>query len=203
MPLPDAWPWLAVAGLGALHGLSPANGWMFAAARATRSGDARDVHRSLLPIAVGHASSVVLVMALVMQGVWRAPQQMYVVAGGGLLALAAWRCVRRPRASVTHRSHAGLAAWSCLMGMAHGSGLMLVPALLPLCMTNGPAGAITATGSFAAMLAAVVLHLLAMLATTQLIARGICRGLCHRAFAMDAAWTPLFALTGVALIVLR
>ncbi len=203
MPLPDAWPWLAVTGLGALHGLSPANGWMFAAAQATRSGDARDVRRSLLPIAVGHASSVALVVALVMQGVWRAPQQMSVVAGGGLLTLAAWRCVRRPRASVMHRSHAGLAAWSCLMGTAHGSGLMLVPALLPLCMTNGPAGAITATGSFALMLAAVVLHLLAMLATTQLIARGICRGLRHRAFAMDAAWTPLFALTGVALIVLR
>lgn len=203
MPLPDAWPWFAVAGLGALHGLSPANGWMFAAAQATRSGDARDVRRSLLPIAVGHMSSVVLVVALVMQGVWRAPQHMYVVAGGGLLALAAWRCVRRPRASVTHRSHAGLAAWSCLMGTVHGSGLMLVPALLPLCMTNGPAGAITATGSFALMLAAVVLHLLAMLATTQLIARGICRGLRHRAFPKDAMWAPLFALTGVLLIVLH
>jgi len=26
------WPWLAVAGVGALHGLNPASGWMFAAA---------------------------------------------------------------------------------------------------------------------------------------------------------------------------
>ena len=128
---------------------------------------------------------------------------MQALAGAGLLALAAWRCVRRPRACVTHRSHTGLAAWSCLMGTAHGSGLMLVPALLPLCMTNGPAGAITATGSFALMLAAVALHLLAMLATTQLIARGVFRGVRHRAFPTDAAWTPLFALTGVALIVLR
>ena len=33
MPLLDAWwPWLAVAGVGALHGLNPANGWLFAAA---------------------------------------------------------------------------------------------------------------------------------------------------------------------------
>ena len=39
------------------------------------------------------------------------------------------------------------------MGTAHGSGLMLLPALLPLCMTDGPARAITATGSFALMLA--------------------------------------------------
>lgn len=204
MPLPDAaWPWLAVAGLGALHGLNPANGWLFAASRATRSGDARETRRALLPIAVGHAVSVILVVALVMQGVGRAWQHMSVVAGGGLLALAAWRCLRRPRSSITYRSHAGLAAWSCLMGTAHGSGLMLVPALLPLCMTNGPAGAITATGSFALMLAAVALHLLAMLATTQLIARGVFRGVRHRAFPTDAAWTSLFALTGVALIVLR
>jgi hypothetical protein len=27
----NLWPWLAIAGLGALHGLSPATGWMFAA----------------------------------------------------------------------------------------------------------------------------------------------------------------------------
>ena len=26
------WPWLTAAGLGALHGLNPANGWMLAAA---------------------------------------------------------------------------------------------------------------------------------------------------------------------------
>ena len=30
------------------------------------------------------------------------------------------------------------------MGTAHGSGLMLLPALLPLCMTDGPARAISA-----------------------------------------------------------
>ena len=26
------WPWLAVAGMGALHGLNPATGWLLAAA---------------------------------------------------------------------------------------------------------------------------------------------------------------------------
>lgn len=31
------WPWLAVAGVGALHGLNPATGWMFAAASGVRS----------------------------------------------------------------------------------------------------------------------------------------------------------------------
>lgn len=204
MSLPDAgWPWLAVAGLGVLHGLSPANGWLFAAARATRSGDTRDVRRALLPIALGHAMSVALVVALVMLGLWRAPDRLYPLAGAGLLALAAWRWRRRSPPRVAFRSHAGLAAWSCVMGTAHGSGLMLVPALLPLCMANGPARAITATGSLLLMLAAVAVHLLAMLATTQVIAGSLCRGLRHRAFPTEAAGTLLLVLTGVLLIALH
>lgn len=204
MSLPDAgWPWLAVAGLGVLHGLSPANGWLLAAARATRSGDTRDVRRALLPIALGHAISVALVVALVMLGLWRAADRLYPLAGAGLLALAAWRWRRRSPPRVAFRSHAGLAAWSCVMGTAHGSGLMLVPALLPLCMANGPARAITATGSLLLMLAAVAVHLLAMLATTQVIAGSLCRGLRHRAFPTEAAGTLLLVLTGVLLIALH
>jgi len=201
MSLPDTWwPWLAVAGLGALHGLGPANGWLFAAARATRSGDMRDVRRALVPIAIGHAMSVVLVVVLVMLGLWRAPDRLYPLAGACLLAFAAWRWRRRSSLSIADRSHAGLAAWSCVMGTAQGSGLMLVPALLPLCMANGPARAITATGSLLLMLAAVAVHLLAMLVTTQVIAGSLCRGLRHRAFPTDAVGTLLLALTGMLLI---
>ncbi|MCA0297969.1 MAG: hypothetical protein LCH68_03035 [Proteobacteria bacterium] len=207
MPLLDAWwPWLAVAGLGALHGLNPANGWLFAAASATHSGDARDVRRALLPIALGHALSVALVVVVVIQGIRLPQQHLLALAGSGLLAFAAWRLVAHPRAAARHaapRSHAGLAAWSCLMGTAHGSGLMLVPALLPLCMTDGPARAISATGSLALMLAAVAVHLLAMLVATQVVASSLCRGLRHRAFPTEAAGTLLLALTGVMLIALR
>ncbi len=208
MPLPDAWwPWLAVAGLGALHGLNPANGWLFAAARATQSGDARDVRRSLLPIALGHALSVALVVAVVMQGIRLPQQHLLALAGSGLLTSAAWRRVARPRAGArlsASRSHAGLAAWSCLMGTAQGSGLMLLPALLPLCMTDGPARAISATGSLALMLAAVVLHLLAMLGTTQIVAKALCRATASRgACALGSAWPLALALTGALLWLMR
>ena len=208
MPLPDAWwPWLAVAGLGALHGLNPANGWLFAAARATQSGDARDVRRALLPIALGHALSVALVVAVVMQGIRLPQQHLLALAGSGLLVFSAWRQLARPRAGArlaASRSHAGLAVWSCLMGTAHGSGLMLVPALLPLCMTDGPARAITATGSFALMLAAVVLHLLAMLGTTQIVAKALCRATASRgAYALGPAWPLALALTGALLWLMR
>ena len=207
MPLLDAWwPWLAVAGLGALHGLNPANGWLFAAARAARSGDARDVRRALLPIALGHALSVALVVVVVMQGIRLPQQHLLALAGSGLLVFAAWRLLARPRAGArltASRSHAGLAAWSCLMGTAHGSGLMLVPALLPLCMTDGPARAISATGSLALMLAAVALHLLAMLGTTQVVAMLVCRSGLKRVSLPGAAWPLALAFTGALLLLLR
>ena len=207
MPLLDAWwPWLAVAGVGALHGLNPANGWLFAAARATHSGDAHDVRRALLPIALGHGLSVALVVVVVMHGI-RLPQQHLLSLGGsGLLVFAAWRLIARPRAGARHaapRSHAGLAAWSCLMGTAHGSGLMLLPALLPLCMTDGPARAISATGSLGLMLAAVALHLLAMLGTTQVVAMLVCRSGSKRVSLPGAAWPLALAFTGALLLLLR
>ena len=54
------WPWLAVAGLGALHGLNPASGWPFAAARSLRSQGRVRALRALGPIAAGHLLSVAL-----------------------------------------------------------------------------------------------------------------------------------------------
>src|SRR5262245_50780138 len=61
----SVWPWLAVAGVGALHGLNPATGWMFAAAWGLRSHDRTQALWALLPIAVGHATSIALVAAAV------------------------------------------------------------------------------------------------------------------------------------------
>jgi hypothetical protein len=67
----DLLPWLAIAGLGALHGLSPANGWMFAAAwgvRARKRVQEAQVRRALLPIAIGQAASIAVVACAVAQG---------------------------------------------------------------------------------------------------------------------------------------
>ena len=43
------WPWLAVAGAGALHGLNPCTGWGLAAVCGIRAGHARDVLAALRP----------------------------------------------------------------------------------------------------------------------------------------------------------
>ena len=49
----------------------------------------------------------------------------------------------------------GLGIWSLLMATAHGAGLMLVPVLIPLCLSAMPAQEVTASGSLLIGLAAV------------------------------------------------
>ena len=53
------WPWLAIAGAGALHGLNPLGGWMFAVACGVRSRDRSPALWSLIPIAAGHATAII------------------------------------------------------------------------------------------------------------------------------------------------
>ncbi len=64
----DGWALLALAGLGAHHGVNPAMGWLFAVALGMQERDRRAVLRALVPIAIGHelalASVVVLVLGL-------------------------------------------------------------------------------------------------------------------------------------------
>ena len=49
------WTWLAVAALGAFHGINPAMGWLFAVALGLYRRSRRVVLLSLVPIALGHA----------------------------------------------------------------------------------------------------------------------------------------------------
>ena len=218
------WPWLAVAGLGALHGLSPANGWMFAAACGVRArGCARmrhaQVRRALLPIAVGHAASIAIVVCAIAQGILMDRTAVQRLAGALLIAVASYRWLRNSRQRTTDNrvaspcisagaGHAGIALWSCLMATTHGAGLMLVPALVPLCMTGTPAREITASGSLVLALAAVGVHMAAMMVTTGAIATGVCLGVTlHprllRGAALRHAWTAALAFTGLMLMSLR
>jgi hypothetical protein len=54
----DLWPWLAIAGLGAVHGLGPANGWALAAACGMKARDGAAARRALWPIGLGQAASI-------------------------------------------------------------------------------------------------------------------------------------------------
>ena len=139
------WPWLVLAGVGALHGLNPATGWLLAAAWGAHAHDRKQALRALVPIAAGHAASVALVAGAVVWGLAMDRMVARALAGASLMVLALGHLSgRTPRLARASAGHAGLALWSFMMSSAHGAGLMLVPALIPLCagdattMASGP-----------------------------------------------------------------
>jgi len=174
----DLGPWLAVIALGLLHGVSPAGGWLFAAGWGLRSGSVAQVRHALLPIALGHAAAALLVAWCLAAGLALDRALAQHLAGAVLLALAAARLRRARRGGPAGGCgrHAGLALWSGLMAAVHGTGLMLVPALAPLCLSDSPARALTASGSVGMVAAAAGVHLAAMLLASGAMACAVCRG---------------------------
>jgi len=203
----DAWPWFAVAGLGALHGLNPGMGWLFAVALGLHRQRRSVVYLSLLPIAVGHAVSILAVAGLLALADYLVAPRFAAIGTGLLLigwALYHWAYGHRHRVRFGLQvGLLGLAAWSFLMATAHGAGLMLWPALMPLCGSPSM-GAITG-GSWATALLGVGLHTVAMLATIALVAALIYEwvGLAVLRSAwvnVDALWTLALAATGATLL---
>ena len=140
------WPWFAVVGLGVYHGVNPAMGWLFAAALGFHRGRRSVVAQSLIPIAIGHLLSIAVVAeAVLVLGVIINGRLLLMVAGGGLILWAlyhlAYGC-RHPARIGMQAGLAGLLAWSFLMASAHGAGLMLVPAVIPLCFSGNEASGI-------------------------------------------------------------
>jgi hypothetical protein len=166
------WPWLVVAGLGALHGLNPIGGWLWAAGCGLRSRDPKRAWRALGPIALGHAASLVMVALAVSAALSRGLAMgsgLLLVGAVGLVVFAALHLARRQSGA-----GAGLTLMSFLVSTAQGGGLMLVPALVPLCMGEGAVREITVSGAWVPVLSAVALHAAAMLAVTGLMSAAAC-----------------------------
>jgi hypothetical protein len=172
----EAWPWLVLAGLGLYHGLNPAMGWLFAVALGLNRKREDIVFLSLIPIALGHALAVaVVVLALIPLAAVFDRSVLSRAAGVVLILWAAWHLLRGHRQRVRVGMQTGLTglfAWSFLMASAHGAGLMLIPFVLPLCLSSASASE-PATGvgsaSLPIALAAVGVHTAAMLATIAAI----------------------------------
>jgi hypothetical protein len=204
------WPWLAVAGLGACHGVNPAMGWPFVAALGLEDGRSRSVLlQSLLPIATGHAASVAIVAAAVAAaGIGADSEPVRLAAGFALLGWGLYRLACGTRHGVRigiKTGFAGLAVWSFLMATVDGAGLMLVPALVPLCLSSGPAHGLTASGSSAIAFAVVSVHTIAMLAATGamgLLVHGSARAAVRRYHWLDLnrLWVAALLMTGALLI---
>jgi hypothetical protein len=136
----EFWPWLALAGLGAFHGLNPAMGWLFAVALGLHRHSRRVLWLSPLPIALGHALSIAIVAgAFLWAGLVIDLRAVRIGAGLFLIgwALYHWRYGHRHRVRVGMQAGlAALTAWSFLMATTHGAGLMLWPVLMPLCFSG-------------------------------------------------------------------
>ena len=133
---PQIWPWLALAGLGAYHGINPAMGWLFAVALGLQERRRWAVIRALPAIALGHEASIAAIAALLAAAqVVAAAELLRPLGAIGLVLFGVFKLLR-PRA---HPRWVGLrvgprelVVWSFLMSSAHGAGLMLVPVLLGL-----------------------------------------------------------------------
>jgi hypothetical protein len=200
------WPWLALAGLGAFHGLNPAMGWLFAVALGLHRGGPRTVLVALAPIALGHAAAVLAVVLLVQAfGLVVDPVIVRRIAGVVLLGWAVWHTLyghrHRVRFGMT-TGMLGLAAWSFLMATAHGAGLMLIPLLAPVGAICGPGNV---AGPLGLSIAAVALHSLVMLtmtgATAVLVYEWVGVGILRKGWVnLDLLWTAALVLVGVWLL---
>jgi hypothetical protein len=168
----ELWPWLALAGLGAFHGLNPAMGWLFAVALGLHRHSRRLIWLSPLPIAFGHALSIAVVAgAFVLAGLAIDLRALRIGAGLILIgwALYYWRFGHRHRVRIGMQAGlAALAVWSFLMATAHGAGLMLWPVLMPLCFSA--ASQPLSIGPLPTALLGIAVHTLAMLTVTTAVA---------------------------------
>jgi len=208
------WPWLVLIGLGAFHGLNPAMGWLFAVALGLHRDSRATVWLSLLPIGLGHALAIGGVVGLFLAvGVMLDPDTVRIAAGLALIgwALYHWRHGQRHRVRIGMRTgYAGLFLWSATMAVAHGAGLMVIPALMPLGVEmagHSHHGQMPAQTSVAIALAAVGVHTLAMLIVTGamalLVYEWIGLEVLRRAWInFDLMWSMALIAAGVILIVL-
>jgi hypothetical protein len=130
------WPWAALVLLGAYHGVNPGMGWLFAVARGLQERSRKAVLTSLLPIAIGHEASIVLVViAVSLTEQFLPPYLIRLIAALVLISFGAYKLLKprsHPGGFGMRVGFVGLTGWSFLMSTAHGAGLMLAPVLLGL-----------------------------------------------------------------------
>lgn len=203
------WPWLVLAGLGAYHGVNPAMGWLFAVGLGLNRGSRAVVLASLVPLALGHALAITATVAVVaLAGRVVEPGLVEALAGIALVGWGFYHLVATPR----HRLRVGmgvgflgLAAWSALMGLAHGAGLMLVPVLSEWPVAHAHGHGLLRGETTGTVLAAVGLHTLAMIAVTGLVAIVIYEwvglGILRRGWInLDLLWAGALVAAGAILL---
>jgi hypothetical protein len=212
--------WTAMIGLGAYHGINPGMGWLFAVALGMQAGRASAMWRALPPIALGHAISVGVVVALFAgAGVVLPLDMVKVVIAATLVTLGVYRLWRHrhPRFGGMRVGFRDLTIWSFLMASAHGAGLMVVPFVIDtkdsvsaLSIHAQHAAAAMANTEMASMwtdAVAVGLHSLSYVLVSTLIAWIVYRKLGVAFlrvawFNLDWLWAGALVITGVAVVLI-
>lgn len=166
-------PWVALLALGAVHGINPAMGWLFAVGLGLQEEDRSEVWGALPPLALGHALAVAASVA-------------GAAALGLLVPLAALKWIvaailaafgvahllrhRHPGRGGMRVGWTDLTIWSFLVASAHGAGIMVLPFVLDVTVGggNGPVagGSAGAAGHAAGPLAGLPQEPLAGAAAT-------------------------------------
>ncbi len=202
------WTVAAFALLGVYHGVNPGMGWLLAVGRGLQDRSRRSLLLSLLPIAVGHELSVVLVVGgVLLTQAFVPPHTIRLLAALVLISFGVykiWRPRAHPRGSGMRMGLLGLAGWSFLMASAHGAGLMLAPVLLGMPVSDSYAD-VRGIGLVAAMLSAV--HVTVMLGTMAVVAVIVYERLglnvLRRAWVnLDLGWAAILVASGVVALLL-
>jgi len=206
----NEWPWVALALLGAYHGLNPAMGWLFALSLGLQNKSRQAVLQALLPISLGHAAAISLAVFSVeiFQSVLSLSSLRRLVAFT-LFAFGLYRAIRarHPRGGGMRVGFKDLAFWSFLMASAHGAGLMLAPILLaqPMLAMNhstNTAGAHLRTINGRVLGMAVVIHTLGLVFVAGILAL-VCYQSYHKSGLriLQRAWFNFDLLWAIALFV--
>lgn len=214
----ELWPWLALFGLGAYHGINPAMGWLFAVALGLQEKSRRAVLSAIPPIALGHALSIAVVVGIVWLAQASLPEKALRYAAAAILfGFGLFRLVRsrHPRWVGMRVGFRDLTLWSFLMTSAHGAGLMLIPILLgwPREHAEHSHAGIISSNQMTALsgplqwLVAIVVHSAGHLSVAVLIALVVYEklglALLRRAwFNLDLLWMIALMISGVLILLL-
>ena len=215
----------ALLSLGALHGLNPGMGWLFAVALGVQQAERRAVWRALGPLALGHALAIGAAVGIALGlGVVLPGAGVRWGAAALLIGLGVWQLRGHRHAGLGRWRVGGLRAsgreltlWSFIVATAHGAGLMAAPFALRA-VGSGARGHSAHASHSSAALASVVsvdwptlwatsVHTVGYLLVTAVLAVVVYERaalhLVRRAWInFDLVWATALVLTGVAVAIL-
>jgi hypothetical protein len=129
--------------LGAVHGLNPAMGWLFAVSLGLQEQRRGAVWAALGPLALGHALAIAAALLLAaVVGLVIPVSTLKWIAAAALLGFGVFQLMRHkhPRYGGMRVNAKHLTIWSFLMASAHGAGLMALPFVLGAAAASATAG---------------------------------------------------------------